>query len=257
MLEVPGVRVEHLESGESLIPEIHRWLAGDDFDVLIIDTLPRGLLGELVARKRRTATVLVHRDLKPEYADRANVQVAVRDYDLVLCPGERGPCNHPRLIETKPWVLFDAADLLAREAARSRLGYEGDRHLVVVCDATDPMEAAGLQRIAGDIRRAFPNAVHVLQASLESTWPLMRLHRGIDLIVGAGGYNTVHEARLTGTPLRAIPRARLYDRQARRLRPSELLDDTDLPLVVARPATVAFTNGAHFAVECIEACVAQ
>lgn len=257
LLQIPGVRVEHLEGGESLVAEVDRWLSGGDFDVLIVDTLPRGLLGEVVVRDRRAATVFVHRDLTPEYAGRANVQLAVRDYDLVLCPGERGSFEHPHLNETEPWVLFDEEDLLDRESARSRLGYEGDRHLVVVCDATDPSEASGLQRIADDILRAYPDDVHVLQATLEATWPLMRLHRGIDLIVGAGGYNTVFEARLTATPLRAIPRARLYDRQERRLRPSELLDEVDLPLVVARPETVAFTNGVHFAVDCIEDCVAR
>ena len=257
LLQIPGVRVEHLEGGDSLVAEVDLWLSRDDFDVLIVDTLPRGLLGEVVVRERRAATVFVHRDLKPEYAGRANVQLAVREYDLVLCPGERGSFGHPRLFETEPWVLFDEEDLLDRESARSILGYEGDRYLVVVCDATDPSEASGLQRIAADMLRAYPDEVHVLRATLESTWPLMRLHLGIDLIVGAGGYNTVYEARLTGTPLRAIPRARLYDRQERRLRPIELLDDVDLPQVEPRRETVAFTNGAHFAVDCIEDCVSR
>ncbi len=52
-------------------------------------------------------------------------------------------------------------------------------------------------------------------------WPLLRYLRGVDLLVGAGGYHTVHEARAAGVPLIAVPQSRQYDRQSNRLRAEE------------------------------------
>ncbi len=37
-------------------------------------------------------------------------------------------------------------------------------------------------------------------------WPLLEVMAGIDVLVGSGGYNTVHEARATATPLVALAR---------------------------------------------------
>jgi hypothetical protein len=52
-------------------------------------------------------------------------------------------------------------------------------------------------------------------------WPALAVLPGVDVLVGAGGYNTVQEARATGTPFVALVRSRLYDRQALRLRAEE------------------------------------
>lgn len=159
---------------------------------------------------------------------------------------------------------MDADELLDRPSARARLtdadddtlALPEDRPLVVVCDATNADEASGLSKIADALGRALGDSAPVKTVTFETTWPLLRLHLGIDMILGAGGYNTVHEARLTGTPLRAIPRQRLYDRQDRRLVPAELLDDKDWPDPVLRSTCHAiYTNGAHGAIEEIEALV--
>ncbi|MFP2900405.1 hypothetical protein ACLEQD_29190, partial [Corallococcus sp. 4LFB] len=91
-------------------------------------------------------------------------------------------------------------------------------------------------------------------------WPALAVLRGVDVLVGAGGYNTVQEARATGTPLVAWARPRLYDRQALRLTEAERVGDAaELEAKVAsvlqeafhaRPA--AWDNGVHAAVEAIE-----
>jgi hypothetical protein len=54
-----------------------------------------------------------------------------------------------------------------------------------------------------------------------SLWPLLAVLPAVDLLVGAGGYHTVYESRLTDTPLFAMARDRLYDRQSHRLRSTE------------------------------------
>jgi hypothetical protein len=199
----------------------------------------------------------VHRDITTSYANRPEVKTATRSFDLMLCPGERGPLEHHNIIETLPWVLLDACELLSRDAARAELGHHDDRPLAVVCDTTKPSESTGLKHLARHLEQAYGDAVRVIHAKLEETWPLMSLHRGIDLLIGAAGYNTVHEARLTGTTLRAIPRQRLYDCQDRRLMPRELLEDSDPPPIRAKQECTTYSNGAHDAILGIEGFVSR
>jgi hypothetical protein len=66
-------------------------------------------------------------------------------------------------------------------------------------------------------------------------YPLLELLAGVDLVVGAGGYNTVHEARACRRPLLALARPRLYDRQARRLTSGErVADAAAFPALIER-----------------------
>ena len=256
-LACPGVRVQHLGGNEHAVPAAaNSWLERDDFDALIVDTLPRGIVGELAHRLPNVPTVFVHRDLTADYASKPGVIAAVQRFDLMLCPGERGPLQHRNAILTAPWVMFDSDELLERSAVRAHFACPADRALCVVCDATDRSEADGLAALAHALRQQLASVVHVHLATLEDTWPLQRLHLGIDLLIGSGGYNTVHEARLSGTPLRAIPRQRFYDRQHRRLQAAEWLDVMDLSGFApqARVAT-PYSNGAVAAVQAIECLV--
>ncbi len=93
-------------------------------------------------------------------------------------------------------------------------------------------------------------------------WPLLEVMAGIDVLVGSGGYNTVHEARATATSLVALARARKYDRQAVRLSPAECAGDEadvirrvkeylDRRSVTDR-VVPAYVNGVHAAVEFVE-----
>jgi hypothetical protein len=253
-LPLPGTTVRHLVGDDAtVLAEANHCLQTTPFDVLVVDTLPRGICGELANRLPNVPTVFVHRDLAASYAAQPDVMAAVRQFDLMLCPGERGQLEHRNAVTTGPWVLLHAEELLEPVAVRTYMGCPPDRPLVVVCDAADPEEAAGLATIADLLRSRFGSAVHVHQAELAETWPLMRLHLGVDLLVGAGGYNTVHEARLTATPFRAVARQRLYDRQHRRLRSREWLEVQDQNVPPRRPAaTVRYTNGTEAAVDAIE-----
>ena len=253
--DLAGVTILEMPQGDELVPAVHRVVEGRGHDAVVVDTLPRGVLGELAAVTWRVPAVFVHRDITSAYAHQADVQRAAQRFDLMLCPGERGPLEHENLIETKPWVLMGPEELLPRGEARAALGCPDDRPLVVVCDTTEPRECAGLAYLAEHLREAYGDAAHVMLASLEATWPMMRLHLGVDLLVGAAGYNTVHEARLTATPFRAIARERLYDLQGRRLRSHEVLDDAALPELATRASTADYDNGTSEAVRCIEGVV--
>lgn len=253
------------------VAAVTAWLQDAPPDVLVVDTFPRGLLGELVALLPtvRAPRVLVHRDLNPVYVERFDVARAVEAFDLLVVPGEDAPfMHHPRAVRTAPWLLLDADALLPREEARRRLGLEDTdpRPLVAVMGCGRPEEVAEAGDTAARLRVALEGGAEVrwlvpsAGGAGRAVWPALAVLRGVDVLVGAGGYNTVQEARATGTPLVAWAHPRLYDRQAVRLRDSErVVDAADLEARVvallregpaARPG--AWLNGVHRAVEAIE-----
>ncbi len=253
----PGVRVHWLgpEVGKTQAGEaVARWLEAERPDVLVVDTFPRGLGGELVTLLPgvRVPKVLVHRDLNPAYVERFDVARAVEAFDLLLVPGEDAPFSgHPRAVRTAPWLLLEPGELLPRAEARARLGVprEEDRPVVAVmgCGNAAEVEEAGavasrLQaRLEGSawVRWLVPPGVAA--GPSVPVWPALAVLPGVDVLVGAGGYNTVQEARATGTPLVALARPRLYDRQALRLRPEERADS--LEALVERAVSLALTPG--------------
>jgi hypothetical protein len=253
-------------------------LEAREFDVLIVDTFPRGLGGELVPFLDRPPCpkVLIHRDLDPAYVRWADLRSIAMRFDLLILPGEDAPLGDlPHAIRTPPWLLRERAELLDRPAARRRLDVgEGDNRLVIVvagCGRLDEIEAARSlssrleSRLAGAALVRFVSVQHSNESATipdAVTWPLLEVMAGIDVLVGSGGYNTVYEARATATPLVALARPRKYDRQARRLLPVECAgDETEVirrveGYVVQRRVTEraipCYVNGVHAAIERIE-----
>ncbi|NTX07486.1 hypothetical protein [Myxococcus sp. CA040A] len=256
-------------------------------EVLVVDTFPRGLAGELAPMLPglRMGKVLVHRDLNPTYVARFNVAAAVEDFDLLLVPGEDAPFSqHPRAVRTAPWLLLERDEWLSRAQARERLGVAADdlRPLVAVMGSGNAEEVAEAGAIATRLQErlgasapvrwlAPPGPWFPVRAPSSGApernvlqpvrvWPALAVMPGVDILVGAGGYNTVQEARVTGTPLVALARARRYDRQAVRLRPEELarteaeLMERVAALVGPRSARApeTYSGGARDAVALIE-----
>ncbi|QSQ12244.1 hypothetical protein [Myxococcus landrumensis] len=286
----PGAFVHRInpELSKSAVREtVECVLEGVRPEVLVVDTFPRGLVGELAPMLPglRMAKVLVHRDLNPAYVAKFNIAEAVEDFDLLLVPGEDAPfAQHPRALRTAPWLLLEQEEWLSRARARERLGVspEDTRPLVAVMGSGNELEvreagdiAARLQSELGaraPVRWLAPpgpwfdakgkssrNTVRGAPQPL-CVWPALAVMPGVDVLVGAGGYNTVQEARVTGTPLVALARARRYDRQAVRLRPEELartgaeLVERAVARVMPRPEQTAsgYTSGARDAVALIE-----
>ncbi|NNC02777.1 hypothetical protein HJC10_07915 [Corallococcus exiguus] len=272
----PGATVHRVDSRldkAATVAAVGAWLAESTPDVLVVDTFPRGLAGELVALLPmvRAPRVLVHRDLNPVYVEGFDVASAVDAFDLLVVPGEDAPfAHHPRAVRTAPWLLLDADALLSREEARRRLGLDdGDsRPVVAVMGCGRPEEVAEAGETVSRLRALLAGQAAVMwlvptdHASGLTVWPALAVMRGVDVLVGAGGYNTVQEARATGTPLVAWAWPRLYDRQALRLTEAERVGDVvEMEAKVAslllqpgrydaRPS--AWLNGVHAAVEAIE-----
>ncbi len=269
--------VHRLDAGldrEAVRAAVERLLAETRPDVLVVDTFPRGLGGELAALLPGLPArkVLVHRDLTPAYVERFGLARFVDVYDRLLLPGEPAPlAHHPRAVETPPWLVRDAGELLDPAEARRRLRAPEDAAVPVVavlgCGREE--EVAQSAMLARGLHQALPEAavrwlcpVPSVDMARSGRWPALETLRGVDVLVGAGGYNTVQEARATGTPLVAFARERLYDRQALRLQPHERVEDAEAVLArvrallasppAPRPAP-AYVNGVHAAVDLLEA----
>ncbi|HSP79266.1 MAG TPA: hypothetical protein VLQ93_12095, partial [Myxococcaceae bacterium] len=244
---------------------ITRLLEQERPEVLVVDTFPRGLGGELapLLPGLRARKVLVHRDLKPNYEERFDLERFVDTDALLLLPGEPAPLgHHPSAVRTPPWLVRDAEELADFTEARRRLQVPADTSLPVVavlaCGHSKEVEESAM--LAEELRRRLGSlaVIRLLSpcplppGSPEALrlWPALEVLRGVDVLVGAGGYNTVQEARATGTPLVALVRPRLYDRQALRLRagervstPWEVISRVQALLPSPRPGPPSYING--------------
>ena len=170
---------------------------------------------------------------------------------------------------TDRWLIRDANELLPRDEARRLLlsDESDDRPIVLVSGSGRAEEVEEMRDTARLLTETFSESAHAYFSSpIESDeqvnrWPLLQLFAGIDVIVGAGGYNTVSEARATGIPLIAFARGRMYDRQRLRLLDDQVVtchDDLLLQLQDALKASTrrrqipSFTNGTHQAVEFVK-----
>jgi hypothetical protein len=269
---------------EQVADAVRDRLATMSFDVLIVDTFPRGLAGELrdvipTMSDKGIKTALVHRDLQPRYVEWGRLDEFARQYDLILALGESGPLSHlPNARTTAPWLIRDAHELLDQPAAWQRLRIT-ETHLPVIAVIASGFngERPAMCKLASRLAQALHGRANVRLIALKvadpvvdveaiELWPCLNVLRGIDLLVGAGGYNTVMEAHATQTPLLAITRPRLYDRQDVRLSDHERAEDEVAveQRVLAwvtmhghahRDAVPSYMNGVHDAVRWIESLI--
>ncbi|MEM6453025.1 MAG: hypothetical protein AAF703_22245 [Cyanobacteria bacterium P01_D01_bin.105] len=202
-----------------------------DYDCLIVDTFPRGLIGELadvLPHKQEICRVLVHRDLTPKYVSSKDLASFVREhYDGILVPGEPDVpfINFPQATLTAPWLSRNATDLVTVPLPRWHI--PNRQPLIVVCATGQPNELDFFGQITHQLSVEFPDAAFkCLSATCPTTcspalwlshWPGMDVLQFAQGVVGGGGYNLVHECAALGVPLIAFALPRRYDQQARRI----------------------------------------
>lgn len=224
------IQVDRHLSRDEVAAEVCHVLETQVFDVLIVDTFPRGLAGELPAILARLScpTVLIHRDLNPKYVAQYGVEAVARDYDLILVPGESAAFDTmPQAIRTEPWLIRDCDELLPVAEARDMFGVtDQSAPVVVVMGSGTESELQEMERLAAELVSEFGSLGHIrfvapglgdVAGDRLFVWPLLEVMSGISILIGSGGYNTVNEARATETHFIGIARERLYDRQERRL----------------------------------------
>jgi hypothetical protein len=207
-----------------------------DVSVLVVDTFPCGLRGELsdLVPRFKGTKIWIHRDIHPDYVKEKNLHDFASVYDRLILPGESAPLEHlPHASMTAPWLIRNRNELLSREEALRFMGLKGTEPLPVtaVMGTGKPEEIRAASDLACLLRDELMGRCRVVFFSVWKEeiswndpicfWPMLTLMEGIDVVVGSGGYNTVYEARATGTPLVALAQPRRFDRQGQRLRPDE------------------------------------
>ncbi|MFN3926237.1 MAG: hypothetical protein ACK4QL_02710 [Pseudanabaenaceae cyanobacterium] len=215
------------------------------FQLLIVDTFPRGLMGELVDNLPRTIPkILLARDLHPEYVAKFNLATFIQaNYDLVI-PVEPVDYLGIEPVQGKI-VICNPQELIPASQARQILGLANTKKpIVLVCPSGNPQEVAWFREQSLYWQNQFPN-YYFLTADY---FPLMYLYLAIDAVIGSGGYNTIAECVSLNIPLFAVALPRLYDRQA--LRIQRHLEQQVYPLsafprdLVPKQKNATFRNGA-------------
>jgi hypothetical protein len=232
-------------------------------DLWVIDTLPRGVVGELVPLLEGWSgcpRVLIARPLKPAYVRACRIAKWVRrHYDLVLVPGEPGPLSElASAVLLPPFMIRDRDELPSREEALALV--QAREPVVLIAGTGTEDECREWCAVAArwpatvPLRLAVPPGVQVEATGLVRHCPLIECLPAVRLLIGSGGYHLVHEARMVGVAGLFRPRRRQYDDQARRLRPGEIASD-DLPAQAAErlrqppPVSEHAVNGAALAAQ--------
>lgn len=256
------------------------------FDALVVDTFPRGLGGELAQILPDLAChkVLVHRDLNPKYCEQFQLKDFVRHFDRLLVPGESAPFEGlAHAVRTAPWLIRDQHELLSPIESRRILKVASDTlPVVAVIGCGRAAEVEQMRCLATQLRREFASVATVRFITLSSLsdghlssqsrsdlttinlWPFFQAIRGVSIVVGSGGYNSVHEARATRTKFIGLPWPRLYDRQQRRLSECERATNFQQARQQVAAAIASYSkrspilpssyqNGVYKAIETIEA----
>jgi predicted glycosyltransferase len=247
---------------------------------LIVDTFPRGLVGELPAffRSFQGRKIFVQRDLNPQYSAAFHLEDFIRDsYDLVVVPGDASvePASYAQV--TAPWVVRSWPEVPSRERALELLKLDGTRPCVIVCAAGNPDELQWYGAVAALLLESGRCHVRCIAPFCPDGcppgcwvryWPAMDLYAAADVVVGGAGYNTIYECLACGVPLIARPWPRKYDRQGLRANgvagkgTVTVVDDPRQAVAAALAAALsalgataekqAFHNGAIDAVRLIE-----
>jgi hypothetical protein len=239
-----------------------------DPDLWVIDTLPRGVVGELVPLLEGWSgcpRILIARPLKDAYVRDCRIEAWVgRHYDLVLIPGEHNPLRDlPGAVFIPPFMIRDRDELPARAEALALLNASEAVVLIAGTGTEDECRewAAQAHRLAArwpddapPLRLALPPGIVAEERTAIRHSPLIECLPGVRLLIGNAGYHLVHEARHVGVPGLFRPRPRRYDEQAKRLRTGEVAGEELLEQVVERlrqpsPPPADATNGAKLAAQ--------
>lgn len=191
-------------------------------DIFIVDTFPRGLMGELADQIDTISCprVLMQRYLSPQYVEQYRIAEFVSDhYELALRLADNLPVQRlsARTIDLPPVTIghyhgeVSVPSLFKKERARILFvdfGPAADPYIDLLGDDLDlRIVTMAEARLAGD-GRAF------------NYYPAARLLAAADLVIGSCGYNLYHEVRQAGVAAIFLPQAKTYDDQFGRARGS-------------------------------------
>ena len=183
---------------------LKRLLARAGPRALVVDTFPRGIMGEMadLVPALGIPTILIQRYLNPAYLRQFNVAAFVsRFYRLLVRLADALPAQtlSQQTVDVPPVTIREAHEL---PPVTQRAGWlfadwgEGSEPFIQAAQ-----EAAARQ---GKTLRVVRPA---------ESYPAVDQMASHELVVCGGGYNLYHEAALTGTPAIFVPGRRMYDDQ--------------------------------------------
>lgn len=200
--------------------------------VLVVDALPMGLMGEMreYLPSYDGKAILIARLLRKDYRKIMTVDDFVRaNYDAVI-RSELLPksfLRHPRSYGVHPILAMNPKDILNKDEARKEMGINKNDFLILIVGSDTPERtdaffesiARAVAAIKSDkvtLRFASPYGRNSPKALHTSYFPLMKLLRAADLVIGNAGYHLFHECCASGVNALLFPRPRLYDDQEAR-----------------------------------------
>ena len=213
-----------------------RSLYDGGYDAMVVDTFPRGICGELIEFQQvfTGQKILIHRDINSRYIDEYRLQEYVQEfYDLMISPGEEGPLvggiGNVTHVSTAPFLIRNDSELYSCSTAKYLLGAP-NQHVIGVVASGRQHECSELLRTASKLRTLVDDRAAVITFNAHSSSindPTLQYMNGIDMIVGAGGYNTFWETQMTKTPFRGFAFKRMYDEQHKRLNKVQRVHDLE------------------------------
>jgi hypothetical protein len=212
-------------------------LAAIQPDLLITDTFPRGLGGELahlLPDWSGAFRVLISRGLPRAYLETYDLTGFVREhYQLIIAPGERSPFEgRVEVQRTGAFLVRDFEELLSPAEAAHVLATDSERPVVLLVGSGTLSECQETEQLALELQTDWPDTGPPLRLALPaevwagpavgsavrvSHFPLLECMPAVRLVIGGAGYNLVHEVRALGLPAFFRPRRRKYDDQAGRV----------------------------------------
>lgn len=255
-----------------LIPD---WLDELAPQRLVVDTFPRGLVGDLAEWLASTADVpvkqrlLLSRQLPADYvASHQLVDFVNAQYGQVLVAGEQSPFAHLVHAQRRPlFLLRDHDELPSSRAAAKLLDVPAEQGAVLVVASGRLNECQEWLDWADTLLAAWPSDLPPLRVAvpreashfatpqvariLVCHLPLLDCLPAARIVLGAAGYNLSAETRTLGIPAVQFPAARLYDDQQSRVvgepldpRIDSVLARIRQTMLAAPPRISPYDNGA-------------
>lgn len=181
-------------------------------DLVVVDTFPRGILGEL-RLPAGIPSLLVTRWVNPAFYRSPGVHQAVSTYDQVCWVEPKSDPTFPG-IRCEPVMAPETP--LPREKARELLEAD-ERPLVLGLGSGPTGQQIELARKLQALAQTHHWDARWLSPALGTGRPqLGKLLKGADLVLSAAGYNSYYELLRAGVPALLLPQERLVDDQLRR-----------------------------------------
>ena len=193
-------------------------------DLLLVDVFPRGVVAEIEASLAHSRAWLVSRWVRPDYYLHPPVRQAIESrYERILW-GEPPPAALATLNVPQEVVgpILMRPEPMAGKDARSALGVESDRPLVLALGSGDEDAQARFRRLLikvatrVDAELRFVSDVLPPSPPVVRVFPAARVFPGADAVVSAAGYTAFHEILESGVPAVFVPQNRQVDDQFER-----------------------------------------